>query len=283
MDINKLTYFFASAETGNFTKAAEKCHIAQTTMSKYISSLEKEAGFKIFTRSSRGMVLTSKGQNFYDGMKEIYERYESLIHRLVPALSSITIGLDSQEYRGIDFMPAFLKEFPEITINYRIEPPEVLENELASHRIDAIIAPEAISFSSRFISFELALIPQSLVCSREKAEALKDIKSIISSLPFLTKAENPGYIENCRQKFMKSFDITFSSTEKVPTYSEQLLRLSLGEGFAILPIKPGSGYDDLHAFALDHSFAERTCLICRKDEHSPFLRKLIYFTHEKKC
>lgn len=42
MDIDKLYYFFAAAESESFTKAADRCHIAQTTMSKYIAQLEKE-------------------------------------------------------------------------------------------------------------------------------------------------------------------------------------------------------------------------------------------------
>lgn len=41
MDIDKLYYFFAAAESESFTKAADRCHIAQTTMSKYIAQLEK--------------------------------------------------------------------------------------------------------------------------------------------------------------------------------------------------------------------------------------------------
>ena len=54
MDINKLKYFFAAAELCNFTKAAERCHIAQTTMSKYIRKLENEVGCDLFVRGNKG-------------------------------------------------------------------------------------------------------------------------------------------------------------------------------------------------------------------------------------
>ena len=47
MDIDKLYYFFAAAESESFTKAADRCHIAQTTMSKYIAQLEKETGCRL--------------------------------------------------------------------------------------------------------------------------------------------------------------------------------------------------------------------------------------------
>lgn len=41
MDIAKIQYFLEAARLNNFTEAARKCHIAQTTMTKYISQLEK--------------------------------------------------------------------------------------------------------------------------------------------------------------------------------------------------------------------------------------------------
>lgn len=283
MDINKLSYFFAAVEAGNFTKAAEKCHIAQTTMSKYIASLEKETGILLFTRTPNGMALTEKGRHFYVGMKEIHQAFESLLHELSPEKPSLIIGLDSQEYRGIDFMPLFLKKYPELSVSYRMEPPEILEKELSRGEIDAIIAPEAIPFSKDFISHELVLIPQSLVCAAGKADKVKSMAGLISSLPFLTKADDPDYVEACRNKFLKAFGAAFKRVEKIPTFSEQLLRLSLGEGFAILPLKPGTGYDNLYAFPLDKSFAEKTCLICRKGRLSPLLQALIEFAHEKKC
>lgn len=47
MDINKLYYFFAAAESDSFTRAAEHCHIAQTTMSKYIAQLEEETVYPV--------------------------------------------------------------------------------------------------------------------------------------------------------------------------------------------------------------------------------------------
>ena len=48
MDIDKLELFYAAANSRSFTQAAEKCNVAQTTMSKYIAQLEEELGTKLF-------------------------------------------------------------------------------------------------------------------------------------------------------------------------------------------------------------------------------------------
>lgn len=37
MDLAKIQYFLEAARLTNFTQAARNCHIAQTTMTKYIT------------------------------------------------------------------------------------------------------------------------------------------------------------------------------------------------------------------------------------------------------
>ena len=44
MDLTKIHYFLEAARLANFTQAARNCHIAQTTMTKYITHLERDGG-----------------------------------------------------------------------------------------------------------------------------------------------------------------------------------------------------------------------------------------------
>ena len=64
MDIDKLYYFFAAAESESFTKAADRCHIAQTTMSKYIAQLEKETGCTLSFAPGADFLLQRKAASF---------------------------------------------------------------------------------------------------------------------------------------------------------------------------------------------------------------------------
>ena len=281
MDINKLPYFFAAAELGSFTEAARKCHIAQTTMSKYISSLEKETKVPLFIRTHSGGELTEEGKQFYTAMKHMDEEYRTLLASLSTPGNSLTLGIAAQEYRGLHFLPAFRRAFPEISISYHIEPPEKLEEELASRRIDGILSPEAIPFPRSFRTLDLVPIPQCLVCSRGNAKKYPTIPDILEHLYFLTKSTDPGYTEKCREKFLRRYKTTFTAAEEVTTFTEQLLRLSLGQGFSILPLMAGKSYDGLSTFPLDQSFNEYTRLICRKSDISRPLARLIAFFHEK--
>jgi len=78
MNLNKIHYFFKLAEYKNFTQAAAACNIGQTTMSKYITSLEQELQVQLFIRNRKTVKLTKQGEEFYEGMKKIYDSYETL-------------------------------------------------------------------------------------------------------------------------------------------------------------------------------------------------------------
>lgn len=71
MEIQQLRYFAAAAELGNFTRAAEKCFVAQPSLSQQIIKLEKELGQKLFDRAGRTVRLTDAGRSFYDDAVEI--------------------------------------------------------------------------------------------------------------------------------------------------------------------------------------------------------------------
>lgn len=61
MEIRVLRYFLAVAQEGNITRAAEKLHIAQPSLSKQLMELEDELGKQLLIRGKRRIALTEEG------------------------------------------------------------------------------------------------------------------------------------------------------------------------------------------------------------------------------
>ena len=81
MDTQKLFYFIEAVKYMNFTKAANECHIAQTAMSRHISSLENELGVQLFYRGNRNVTLTAAGETFYKEALLLTEGLERAINK----------------------------------------------------------------------------------------------------------------------------------------------------------------------------------------------------------
>ena len=71
MELQQLRYFLAIAETGNFTRAAERSSVTQPSLSQQILNLERELGHKLYHRLGRRAVLTEAGQAFLNRARHI--------------------------------------------------------------------------------------------------------------------------------------------------------------------------------------------------------------------
>lgn len=61
MELRVLRYFLEMAREGSVTRAAERLHISQPTLSKQLKDLEGELGKKLFVRGSHDVKLTDEG------------------------------------------------------------------------------------------------------------------------------------------------------------------------------------------------------------------------------
>lgn len=61
MEIRVLRYFLEIAREGNMTRAADRLHVTQPTLSKQMKELERELGKKLFRRGSTSVSLTDEG------------------------------------------------------------------------------------------------------------------------------------------------------------------------------------------------------------------------------
>jgi LysR family cyn operon transcriptional activator len=66
MELRHLRYFVALAEYLSFTRAAQRVHVTQSTLSHQIRRLEEEVGYLLFDRTGKRVALTEAGEVFLE-------------------------------------------------------------------------------------------------------------------------------------------------------------------------------------------------------------------------
>ncbi|MEM9122110.1 MAG: LysR family transcriptional regulator [Pseudomonadota bacterium] len=98
MQIHQIRYFLAVCETLNFTKAAERCHVSQPSLTRAIKNLEAELGGSLFHRETRQIQLTPLGQLIRPRLLNAFEetarvRQEAQLY-VAGGLMSFHLGVD---------------------------------------------------------------------------------------------------------------------------------------------------------------------------------------------
>ena len=115
MELRHLRYFQALAETLNFTRAAERLHIAQPPLSRQIQQLEDELGVTLLERG-RPLRLTEAGRFFHEHSSALLEQLGKVCD------NTRRIGSGEKAWPAIRSAPPTLYGFlPELIRRRRID------------------------------------------------------------------------------------------------------------------------------------------------------------------
>lgn len=287
MDINKIHYFFQAAELKNFTKAAENCNIAQTTISKYISVLEEELGISLFIRDGRNVRLTSEGELFYSGMKKIEQQYRELCRQLTGNRQrELRIGMVTSDYADFDILHSFEQEHPDISVYYSFAGEKKLISDLKNHKLEAVIMPEFIGEhipeTELMSSVGLLRIKETVTCSKELLDKYGSLQEVIANTPMITKTDKTELHSLWKSQFARLYGREFTDVITVDSFPQQMLLLNLSRGFAVIPQVRGNAYENLVSFNTDEELDEVEIMLYLKDYITPALRTLLDYINEKK-
>ncbi|HXE95814.1 MAG TPA: selenium metabolism-associated LysR family transcriptional regulator [Dongiaceae bacterium] len=123
MTLKQLEVFVAIAETGSFSKGAEKTEITQSTASQHILGLEKELGVRLFDRGREGALLTEAGKLFFSRAGKIISDCagsRTVIRRFL-GMEDVTLRVGASDVSGALMIPAVLKTFQNNHPKVRLE------------------------------------------------------------------------------------------------------------------------------------------------------------------
>lgn len=123
MELRQLQYAIQIAIERNFSRAAEKLHIAQPSLSQQLSKLEKEIGVLLFQRSTNSVELTHAGALFVEKSQKILDMVEQLKKEMedISQMKKGRLVVGSMPITGSTILPfvvpVFQAAYPDIEIS----------------------------------------------------------------------------------------------------------------------------------------------------------------------
>src|ERR1700723_366783 len=145
MEFHQLRYVCAIADTGNFSRAAERCQISQPSLSQQVLKLEAELGTKLFDRLGRSIRLTEAGRAFIPRARAILEQMEAArstaADQNTDFRGSVTVGVipTVAPYLIPSYAAGFAKKYPDAKLRIVEETTSVLVEGLRDLSIDVAI------------------------------------------------------------------------------------------------------------------------------------------------
>lgn len=144
LEIKLLRTFMAVVDCGGFTRAAERLHMTQSSVSNQIKRLEEYLESRLLERDGKGAALTESGRSFQAYARRLVAlNDEALTHIVSHEVSGrVNLGI-IEELAGAGFarlLGQFNQRHPEITLEFVVDLSRCLLDTLEKGDIDLVVA-----------------------------------------------------------------------------------------------------------------------------------------------
>jgi LysR family hydrogen peroxide-inducible transcriptional activator len=241
MEIRQLEYFVAIAETGGFSRAAERCNVTQPSLSQQIKKLEREIGQPLFDRLNRGVVLTNSGRMLLPRAIQILGELQDI---------KVEMQSDNQDDSGslsVGFIPTiapfvlpsvirrFSQDFPKASLQVHEDLTDALINKIITAELDVGIT--SLPIKNKMIKTEELLTEQLFVAASRKYDIVSQASIRVKELddfPFIALSE-----VHCLGEQVHSFCYQQDLDLNIVCHTSQLSTvqncIALGLGVSLVP------------------------------------------------
>ncbi|MGB3367862.1 MAG: LysR substrate-binding domain-containing protein [Acidaminobacteraceae bacterium] len=243
MDINLEYYktFYYAAKELNYTKAAEKLYVSQSSVSQSIKSLEKALKTKLFFRKGKNMELTNEGKLLFTYVNQsinLLIQGEKAIGDLISlSYGEIKIGISDtlSRYYLISYLRKFHTMYPSVKIKINNRPSSVTSKLVIDGELDfGIVNINPNTDYSKLSVIKLTKVNAVIIASKELiADVDKTYKlSEILTYPLISLEKN-----STTRKIFENFfsennyrfepEMEFGSIDNII----EMVKLGVGIGF----------------------------------------------------
>ena len=244
LELRQLRYFVTVARERNFTRAAEKLHIAQPPLSRQIQQLEDEVGIALFDRGSRPLALTEAGRLLFEQATQVLDRMDEMKAMMQRLRQAKRLRF------SIGFVPSTLYGYlPEVIRRYRAARTDVDLSlvELTTMEQVAALKEGRIDVGFGRIMFHDAAIEDTLLRNERLSAALPlshplasrtgliDLEELAgSALVVYPKAPRPSYADQVLALF-RDRDIKPVAVHEVRELQTALGLVAAESGVCLVP------------------------------------------------
>jgi DNA-binding transcriptional LysR family regulator len=245
MDARQMEYVVAIAEERSFTRAAARCHIAQSALSHQVARLETEVGARIFDRTSRsvrlseaGVILLPYARQILDnlaGARNALDRHHGLTR------GRLRIGLTQTAGRGLDLITLIgdvHRRYPDISLSTVTGPGRELIDAVRDGQLDIAAAaapiegwPDGVTFQPLIDEPLVAVVASGHRLARRKQIRLEELSD---SGPFVEFVPGTALRDQVDGAFAAA-GVRRTSSFQVGQITDMIHYAANGLGTAIVP------------------------------------------------
>ena len=171
MEIQQIQYFVQIARLENISKAAEKLHISQPSLSSSLQRLEAELGYEVFDRNGKRISLNKQGKRFLENANQIltliadsklpghtasggrlsvaFQNHNDFIYELLLSYKSLNPDIQMDIFQGTLSEPFSLMPYDFIISNSTLTFPIPMHYRLIEERSWYVVVPADSSLAGR--------------------------------------------------------------------------------------------------------------------------------------
>ncbi|WP_197377612.1 LysR family transcriptional regulator [Mycolicibacterium baixiangningiae] len=289
MELRQLEYFLAVAEEANFTRAAERVHVAQPAVSAQIARLERELGQPLLDRARRRVRLTAAGAALLPHARAALAAVASA-RLAVEELAGLVRGsvvIGTVTAHNVD-MPALLAAFhtahPGVEITLSTAESDRLVAGVRSGHFDLVIASVGTDEVPDGLAVDVTT-DEAIYAAVGRDDPWRDVPSVpvtaLADRSLIALPQGTGLRHRLDEAFAAA-GLTARIAFEASTPQELADLAAHGLGVAIVPQSVSCNRADLHPVAITPELRGRLVLAWRASGPvSPAARALIGMARER--